>query len=81
MIVNRRFSRVIRLSVGRIGRCHIQLEKRDCKKIKSILVFASNAVYFKKQGYIAIFLAFPSGEGVNGVDERGHSEIKIYLNL
>ena len=35
--------------------------KRGCKKIKSILVFAANAVYFKKQGYIAIFLAFPFG--------------------
>ena len=48
-------------------------KKRGCKKIKSILVFAANAVYFKKKrGYIAIFLAFPFGEGVNGVDERGH---------
>ena len=29
----------------------------------------------KKRGYIAIFLAFPFGEGVNGVDERGHKKV------
>ena len=68
----RLFSRLVEKSVAK----KYSRTKKTCKKIKSILFFAANAVYFKKRENIAILLAFPFG--VCSPDKTGEMSDKVW---